>query len=548
MAEKLGRILILGLDGCTFDILKPWAEKGILPNFAKLMENAAWGHLASTYPPLTMPAWVSFSTGKNPGRFGIYGFVSFLDGTYELKHNTHYHVRDQLEFWDILNAYGLTCGILNYPLMDRPVRLDGYCVPGFMAHELSYKTYPEDLREELDSRVGKYELDARGSYILDLEQLTQNALRVMDKRADAIIHLLKRRPVDVFLGIFTMTDRVLHRMYNMFGPGWAESDDPAENPLAFFFQALDSRIGEILEILDDDDFLFIISDHGFSHADRAFFINNWLKEKGYLRWKGKGFLSRLGITQNNVGRVMYKLRLYKRAQLWAPSFLRKAIPPGRNPSHSGVNIIDIIYEDRIDWKNTKAIAIGNGPTAAIYLNTIDRPKGILDPREANDVCEEIISLLRSEDDPETGEKVDVNVRLPEELYMGERLLDVAKFYIDFGGDLLPSPSISEKGKVFGLHSIHSHAMDGIFLAAHPWIEAGEYQDLTLLDIIPTILHLYDIPLPDEVDGRVLLEIFHEDSDPLSRPVKKDKGPGVKDMLERERIARVAGRLKGGQDI
>ncbi len=549
MTHGLDRIVIIGLDGCTFDVIEPWAKAGILPNFAALMQGSAWGRLMSTYPPLTMPAWVSFSTGKNPGRFGIYGFVSFLDGTYDLKPNTHFHARGQLEFWDVLNANGLSCGILNYPLMDRPVELLGYCVPGFMAHELSYKTYPEELREELDRAVGGYELDARGTHVMDLEELLDNCLTVMNKRADAMLYLLREKPVDVFLGIFTMTDRILHRAYNLFGPGWGETDDPALNPLVLFFQALDSRIGDILQCLGDDDLLFIISDHGFSHADRAFFINTWLQEKGYLSWKGKGKLSRLGITQNTIGRLMYRLRLYKQVQRWAPAFLRRTIPPGRNPSHSGTNIIDVIYEDRIDWSRTRAVAIGNGPSAGIYFNTVDRPRGIVTPDQVESLREEIAGLLRSEPDPATGKAVDVNIRLPGELYVGDGLRDVAEFYIDFGGDLLPSPSISEDGGIFGQHPIHAHAIDGMFLARHPWIEPGRLSaDLSLLDIVPTVLHLKGIPLPGDIDGRVPLEIFRRGSDPRERPVETVyERHGAKDADERLHIARVARKLRSLED-
>jgi predicted AlkP superfamily phosphohydrolase/phosphomutase len=544
MADSLGRIVIIGLDGCTLDVLKPWAEEGILPNFASLMQGSAWGRLMSTYPPLTMPAWVSFSTGKNPGRFGIYGFVSFLDGSYRLQPNTHFHARDQLEFWDILNANGYTCGIVNYPLMDRPVKLDGYCVPGFMANEIAYKTYPVELREELDREVGKYELDARGAYVMVEEEHLRSSLRVIDKRADAILYLLRERPVDVFVGIFTMTDRIQHRMYNKYGPGCYHTESPEQNPMSRFFQALDKRIGDIIAALDEDDLLLIISDHGFSHADRSFFINNWLLDKGLLKWKGKGLLSRLGITQKNIGRLVYKFGLYKQTQRLAPSFLKKTIPPGRNPSHKGINIVDSIYEDRIDWRRTKAVAIGSGPTAAVYLNTTDRPQGSIPPEDVDGLRDDIITMLRSEIDPDTGEELAINIRSAQELYVGDNPPNTADFYIDFEGDLLPAPSITDDGKLYGPHPIQSHAMDGIFFAKHPWIRPGNIDDRSLLDIMPTVLHLKGIALPQEIDGQVLLDIFHAGSEPRKRPVERGEGQTARDIKEREHIARIARKLRG----
>ena len=66
MLKKRRRIIILGLDGATFSIIKPWAEANELPTFRKLMNKGAWGELESTIPPVTCPAWVSMLTGKKP--------------------------------------------------------------------------------------------------------------------------------------------------------------------------------------------------------------------------------------------------------------------------------------------------------------------------------------------------------------------------------------------------------------------------------------------------------------------------------------------------
>ncbi len=537
----LGHIIIVGLDGCTFDVIKPWADLGILPNIAKLLDESAWGNLISTYPPLTMPAWVSFATGKDPGRFGLYGFTSLMDGSYKLRHQAHYHAQDQLELWDILNTNGLTCGILNHPLMDRPVRVSGYCVPGFMAHEVSYRTYPAELRSELDKVVGLYELDARGAYIQSESKLLEQCLRIMNKRADAVIHLLGARPVDLFLGIFTMTDRILHRFYNTYGPGRYTTDYPPDNPMAEFFQALDLRIGEIIGALGEDDFLFIISDHGFSHADSAFYINNWFRQQNLLDWKGEGKLYHLGITQKNIGRVVNKVGLYKYAQRWAPSFLKRTIPPGHNPAE-GVSIIDVIYEERINWSQTKVLALSNGPVAGIYVNTDDRPEGIVPKAEKREFLGRLAQEMRSFLEQEAEGSLKVNIRFPEEIYATDALHNCADLYIDFGAELIPSGSISEEGNLFGPHPLQEHAMEGMFIANHPWVNPGRTKDMYLLDIMPTVLYLHDIPIPKGVDGRVMKEIFKKDID-LSRLSAAKKGIHVsKDILERDHIAQVVKKI------
>lgn len=77
--------LILGLDGATWDIIKPLAEEDKLPTFKKLMEKGVWGNLASTIPPVTGPTWVSFATGRKPGKHEVIDFLNRKKDSYKLK-------------------------------------------------------------------------------------------------------------------------------------------------------------------------------------------------------------------------------------------------------------------------------------------------------------------------------------------------------------------------------------------------------------------------------------------------------------------------------
>jgi predicted AlkP superfamily phosphohydrolase/phosphomutase len=81
----MGRVLIIGWDGATFDLIEPWVAQGKLPNIAAVLENGAHGELRSTLPPMTFPAWSSFMTGKNPAKHGIYDFTRQRPGMYDLE-------------------------------------------------------------------------------------------------------------------------------------------------------------------------------------------------------------------------------------------------------------------------------------------------------------------------------------------------------------------------------------------------------------------------------------------------------------------------------
>ena len=68
-------MLVIGLDGATFDVIRPLVHNGKLPTIERLMKNGVYGDLISTIPPVTSPAWPSFMTGKNPGKHGVFDFV-----------------------------------------------------------------------------------------------------------------------------------------------------------------------------------------------------------------------------------------------------------------------------------------------------------------------------------------------------------------------------------------------------------------------------------------------------------------------------------------
>jgi len=80
----MNRVLVIGLDGATLDLICPWAAQGHLPILARLMAEGAHGPLESTLPPVTSPAWPSFVTGKNPGRHGVFDFIRPRAGKFDM--------------------------------------------------------------------------------------------------------------------------------------------------------------------------------------------------------------------------------------------------------------------------------------------------------------------------------------------------------------------------------------------------------------------------------------------------------------------------------
>ena len=72
--DLTGKAVVLGLDGATWDLLVPLAERGVMPNLQRALAEGRHGRLQSCLPPYSSPAWMSISTGKNPGSHGIFDF------------------------------------------------------------------------------------------------------------------------------------------------------------------------------------------------------------------------------------------------------------------------------------------------------------------------------------------------------------------------------------------------------------------------------------------------------------------------------------------
>jgi len=110
------KVFVIGLDGATLDLIKPWASQGKLPNLDKVMRQGAYGTLRSTIHPLTAPAWTSFMTGKNPGKHGIFDFISLMPDSYQITYNNALS-RKSPSLWRMLSDAGKKVIVINVPFL-----------------------------------------------------------------------------------------------------------------------------------------------------------------------------------------------------------------------------------------------------------------------------------------------------------------------------------------------------------------------------------------------------------------------------------------------
>jgi len=535
------KMLVIGLDGVGFDFIKDWLEQGKLPTIAKLMECGVYGDLQSTIPPITPPAWASFMTGMNPGKHGIYDFVIVKrkkSGDYEYSLVNSKNIKGKC-IWDFLTAKKKKSIVLNVPLTYPPWEINGIMISGYLSPPTKNYAYPNDVVGELEKNIGEYIIFPDENILNNPGRKFKKLLKIIEKRKEAAIYLMKNYEYDFFMVEFQMTDTICHLLKD-------------RGKILEVYQKVDESIAEILEHTDAQRTnVIIISDHGMTPVKKTIRINRWLYNLGLYRTKKglqKEYITHTTIMKSNyhakkqsrkeillnllsnMGITVEKINYY--LSLLGIDFLKRLFP--KSITHSLPRITT-------DWRNTKAYLFSqHAYWMGISINLKGREaEGIVEPGEEYEKLRNyIIRELYNLKDPETGERVIEKALKKEEVYSGPYLNKAPDILVltknqEYISDPGPYGDIFSKNP----NEIHAHKMNGIFIAYGPDIKRGQIKGAKIIDIAPTILHMMDVPVPEDMDGRVLKEIFKENSDIARREVRYQK------MNEKEKIKEGIGKLK-----
>ena len=498
------QLLIIGLDGATFDLIKPWAAEGKLPALAQLMHDGITGDLESTLPPVTSPAWPTFMTGKNPGKHGVFDFIRPRAGTFDMVNASQ--IKGKL-LWEILSEAGYSVGVLNVPITYPPRPVNGYLVPGLLSPDQGRTVYPPDLLKPYEAELGKYRLTPNVQYkagnedefIADLHDLIDTQLRYA-------LRLMKDHPADVLMLHFLATDNGSHALWR-FMDKTHPRHDPAlaaryGDALLEVYQHLDRAVAEIESAVSNQHSTIIMSDHGFGPLHRTINLNILFIEKGLMHLKPKFFTQlrwwafRRGLTPATAYKILSQLGL----QNITARVSRKA----RNEMVGKF----LSFED-VDW--SKTIAYSMGHVGQIYINLRGRePYGSVTLDRYAAARQQVIDALNTLTDPATGRPLVDRIIPREDAAHGP--------YADQGADLhliidgyktIAFPLFATDGRVLtpqirgdsGCHRLH-----GIFIASGQAFAAGALvANARIVDLAPTILHILNVPVPEDMDGRVLTD-------------------------------------------
>jgi ATP sulfurylase len=456
------RVVVIGMDCMTPQLVfEQWRDE--LPNLKRLMERGTWGPLKSTIPPITVPAWACMTTGKDPGVLGIYGFRNRADYSYErLSIATGRSIQDD-RVWDILSRDAKQVIMVGVPQTYPPKPVNGYLVTDFMAPSTqSDYTYPSDLKQEIENVVPGYMLDVENFRTENKDELLKEIYLMTDQRFVLVKHLLQTKPWDLFMYVEMGPDRIHHGFWKYmdqehikYVPG-----NPWENAIKNYYQHVDAQIGELLGLLDQDTVVLVVSDHGAKKMDGGICVNEWLRREGYL-------------------------------------VLKQEPGPGIVP----------MPKVEVDWTKTRAWSEG-GYYARVFLNVQGRePRGVIPAADYERVRDELAAKLTAIPDPQ-GRDIHTHVFKPEQLY--KECKNIPPDLVVHFGDL-NWRSVGSLGHQ-GIYTFENdigpddanHAQYGIFLLYDPRRNAGrKLEGLQIMDVAPTILDLFGLPVPPDMQGKVI---------------------------------------------
>ncbi len=454
------RVFVIGLD-CAEPTLvfDRWREH--LPNLRRLMEGGTYGELTSTIPAITVPAWASMLSSKDPGQLGFYGFRNRADYSYERMRIATSQAVKADRVWDLLSRAGKQVVVAGVP-QTYPVKpVNGCMISSFLTPSThSQYTHPAELKQEVAGLVdGEYMFDVPQFRTENKDHLLQQIYQMADQHHKVVMHLMTSKPWDFFMHVDMGVDRIHHGFWKFSDARHPlyEAGNRYEHAIRDYYTYIDQQIGERLALLDDETAVLVLSDHGAQPMMGGICFNEWLKQEGYL----------------------------------ALEYQPEGIVP--------------LEKCEVDWDRTVAWGSG-GYYARLYLNVKGRePNGVIEPADYEKVREELAERVAAIGDA-NGNGIGSVAYRPEEIY--REVNNIAPDLIVYLGDL----SWRSVGSL-GLNRIHTfendtgpddanHAQEGLYIYFHPQAQGqGRGPTHHLMDVAPTILEVMDLPIPAEMQGR-----------------------------------------------
>ena len=444
--EKTRRVVFIGLDGTPYTFMRRLIQEGRAPNAARLAEQGSLLRMDSIWPWVSSVAWSTMMTGVNPAKHNIYGFIDRDPATYRQFIPTSRHMKAQT-LWEALSEAGKRVIVVNVPVTYPPRQVNGILVSGFLSPSLDKAVFPPAYVSTLNSLGYIVDADpwkARESKDLALQEV--NA--ALDARIRTLFHLVENEQWD-YLHVHVMeTDRLHHFLWQQM----EEGHPTYASAFYDFYQCIDDMLGRLAAKLDENTTLMWMADHGFCTIKKEVYVNRWLIDNGWLKLRNVPPDRKKGLDEIDPSSVAYSL------------------DPGR-----------------------------------VVIRVLGREKeGCVAPgAEYQALRDEIAAAALALRDPDSGEPIFQAAFMREELYYGPYLEQAADLILaphdgyDPKGPLYKETLTYKGDELVGMHTYD----DAMLYVGGRTISSTRF---SVLDVMPTILDLMQVPHPPGLDGVSLI--------------------------------------------
>lgn len=343
-------------------------------------------------------------------------------------------------------------------------------------------SYPDSFAGDLFEDIGYYRTLgwAEATWPLNEERMNEQQFmddlqRAFDDRAQVILNRIDARKWDVLVGVIESTDRVQHMMWRLIDPKHPMYDAALAqkygDSIERIYRRADTFIAEVLEHLEPGTQLMIVSDHGFHSWRKAVNLNTWLVQEGYMVIQGQ--------------------------------------QPGEKKLDDLFGGSGEFWEN-VDWSRTRAYAMGLGQ---VYFNLQGREaKGIVSPgAEAKQLADELSARLLTMVDPADGSRIIRSVYKRDDVYSGEFIGNAAELQVGMADGYRVSWQTTLGGSPQGIvydnmkkwsgdHGGYDFATTaGVLITNRPVNSPTP----NIMDIAPTVLKFFGLPIPSYIDGKPL---------------------------------------------
>jgi predicted AlkP superfamily phosphohydrolase/phosphomutase len=524
------RLLFIGLDAGDATLIEQWCQAGLLPNIAQMRTRGMWTRMRTTAEIVHVSAWPSIFTGAPPDAHGLYHAYVMQPG--QQSPVRPHPERSPVPFlWQLLSDQGKRCIIMDAFLTCPLQHFNGtqivewgswtwFCEPTIL---------PVALKKEMQKKFGPYPAENHSKVGMmpppDPHGFHQRLMAGVAKKAQVVKWLMEREEWDLFLVVFGESHPAGHYFWHFHDPSYIthlhEETETLQWALRDVYVALDKAVGDILQSVDDNTTVFLVSGDGMGpNYSGSHILNDLLVRMGLFNNRQDGDQHAGNGQAHSPGHVPEaKVRVLSTIRHMIPPRVRYAIAMALLPRRVREKLSLHWKTADISWQHTRAFLIENANEGYVRLNLKGRePQGVVEPgKEYTDLCEEIYQTVKSMINPANGKLVAHTVYKTDEIYHGPCRDHMPDIIINWNDEArITTELLTEKyglarsnvpGYAVMPYYTGNHRPNAFMLVVGPALPREQAREVSILDLAPTILTHFGIKPPAYMDGSALSGLF-----------------------------------------